>query len=81
MVVMACLFVVCHNTCTRLLHQIDYYAQRDLKRGLQLFGTEGNVGLTNAWMIVQTDVSCVCVCAFVCVCVCVCVFVGERGVN
>ncbi|KAM4602462.1 tetraspanin-4a isoform 2-T2 [Polymixia lowei] len=35
--------------------KIDYYAQRDLKRGLQLFGTEGNVGLTNAWMIVQTD--------------------------
>lgn len=36
--------------------QIDHYAQRDLKKGLQLFGTEGNVGLTNAWMIVQTDV-------------------------
>lgn len=39
-----------------LLFQIDRYAQRDLKNGLQLFGTEGNVGLTNAWMIVQTDV-------------------------
>lgn len=39
-----------------LLFQIDHYAQRDLKNGLQLFGTEGNVGLTNAWMIVQTDV-------------------------
>ncbi|XP_035642438.1 tetraspanin-4-like isoform X1 [Oncorhynchus keta] len=38
--------------------QIDHYAQRDLKRGLQLFGTEGNVGLTNAWMIVQTDFRC-----------------------
>uniref|UniRef100_A0A8C8JU74 Tetraspanin n=1 Tax=Oncorhynchus tshawytscha TaxID=74940 RepID=A0A8C8JU74_ONCTS len=37
---------------------IDHYAQRDLKRGLQLFGTEGNVGLTNAWMIVQTDFRC-----------------------
>lgn len=36
--------------------QIDHYARRDLKKGLQLFGTEGNVGLTNAWMIVQTDV-------------------------
>ncbi|KAK6294785.1 hypothetical protein J4Q44_G00356150 [Coregonus suidteri] len=24
--------------------QIDHYAHRDLKRGLQLFGTEGNVG-------------------------------------
>uniref|UniRef100_A0A8C7MCG8 Tetraspanin n=1 Tax=Oncorhynchus kisutch TaxID=8019 RepID=A0A8C7MCG8_ONCKI len=37
---------------------IDHYARRDLKRGLQLFGTEGNVGLTNAWMIVQTDFRC-----------------------
>ncbi|XP_045062094.1 tetraspanin-4 isoform X1 [Coregonus clupeaformis] len=38
--------------------QIDHHAQRDLKRGLQLFGTEGNVGLTNAWMIIQTDFRC-----------------------
>ncbi|KAG9336352.1 hypothetical protein JZ751_002699 [Albula glossodonta] len=38
--------------------QIDHYAQSDLKRGLQLFGTEGNVGLTNAWSIVQTDFRC-----------------------
>ncbi|KAF6719079.1 Tetraspanin-4 [Oryzias melastigma] len=38
--------------------EIDQYAQRDLKKGLQLFGTEGNVGLTNAWMIVQTDFRC-----------------------
>ena len=37
--------------------QIDQYAQSDLKKGLQLFGTEGNIGLTNAWSIVQTDVS------------------------
>ncbi|XP_036836360.1 tetraspanin-4 isoform X2 [Oncorhynchus mykiss] len=41
-----------------LLLSVDHYAQRDLKRGLQLFGTEGNVGLTNAWMIVQTDFRC-----------------------
>ncbi|KAJ8391373.1 hypothetical protein AAFF_G00090030 [Aldrovandia affinis] len=39
-------------------NQIDHYAQSDLKRGLQLFGTEGNVGLTNAWSIVQTDFRC-----------------------
>ncbi|XP_012589793.1 PREDICTED: tetraspanin-4 [Condylura cristata] len=38
--------------------QIDRYAQRDLKRGLHLFGTPGNVGLTNAWSIVQTDFRC-----------------------
>ncbi|XP_078800333.1 tetraspanin-4a isoform X2 [Oryzias latipes] len=41
-----------------LLLTIDQHAQRDLKKGLQLFGTEGNVGLTNAWMIVQTDFRC-----------------------
>ncbi|XP_022535197.1 tetraspanin-4a isoform X2 [Astyanax mexicanus] len=38
--------------------QIDQYAQNDLKKGLQLFGTEGNIGLTNAWSIVQTDFRC-----------------------
>ncbi|KAK2848425.1 hypothetical protein Q7C36_010107 [Tachysurus vachellii] len=38
--------------------QIDHYAQSDLKKGLQLFGTEGNIGLTNAWSIVQTDFRC-----------------------
>ncbi|XP_073785120.1 tetraspanin-4a isoform X1 [Danio rerio] len=38
--------------------QIDLYAQNDLKKGLQLFGTEGNIGLTNAWSIVQTDFRC-----------------------
>lgn len=43
--------------------QIDRYAQQDLKKGLHLYGTPGNVGLTNAWSIIQTDVSlggCVC---------------------
>ncbi|KAF7699397.1 hypothetical protein HF521_004139 [Silurus meridionalis] len=38
--------------------RIDRYAQSDLKKGLQLFGTEGNIGLTNAWSIVQTDFRC-----------------------
>lgn len=36
--------------------QIDRYAQQDLKKGLHLYGTQGNVGLTNAWSIIQTDV-------------------------
>uniref|UniRef100_A0AAR2L371 Tetraspanin n=1 Tax=Pygocentrus nattereri TaxID=42514 RepID=A0AAR2L371_PYGNA len=40
------------------IEQIDQYAQSDLKKGLQLFGTEGNIGLTNAWSIVQTDFRC-----------------------
>ncbi|XP_006164470.1 tetraspanin-4 isoform X2 [Tupaia chinensis] len=38
--------------------QIDRYAQRDLKKGLHLYGTQGNVGLTNAWSIIQTDFRC-----------------------
>lgn len=36
--------------------KIDSYAQQDLKKGLHLYGTQGNVGLTNAWSIIQTDV-------------------------
>ncbi|XP_020835013.1 tetraspanin-4 isoform X1 [Phascolarctos cinereus] len=38
--------------------QIDTYAQRDLKKGLHLYGAEGNIGLTNAWSIIQTDFRC-----------------------
>ncbi|XP_040495633.1 tetraspanin-4 isoform X4 [Ursus maritimus] len=38
--------------------RIDRYAQRDLKKGLHLYGTPGNVGLTNAWSIIQTDFRC-----------------------
>ncbi|KAK2081124.1 Tetraspanin-4 [Saguinus oedipus] len=38
--------------------KIDRYAQRDLKKGLHLYGTQGNVGLTNAWSIIQTDFRC-----------------------
>ncbi|KAK1784938.1 hypothetical protein P4O66_018373 [Electrophorus voltai] len=44
--------------CFAYQNQIDQYAQSDLKKGLQLFGTEGNIGLTNAWSIVQTDFRC-----------------------
>ncbi|XP_051885041.1 tetraspanin-4a isoform X2 [Pristis pectinata] len=38
--------------------QVDAYAREDLKDGLQLFGTDGNIGLTNAWSIIQTDFRC-----------------------
>ncbi|KAM4703343.1 tetraspanin-4-like isoform 1-T1 [Rhinophrynus dorsalis] len=34
------------------------YAQDDLKKGLKLYKTEGNLGLTNAWDIVQTEFRC-----------------------
>lgn len=38
--------------------KIDRHAQLDLKKGLHLYGTPGNVGLTNAWSIIQTDFRC-----------------------
>ncbi|KAL2303488.1 hypothetical protein Nmel_008758 [Mimus melanotis] len=41
-----------------VLDKIDKYAQRDLKKGLHLYGTDGNIGLTNAWSIIQTDFRC-----------------------
>ncbi|XP_073665489.1 tetraspanin-4 isoform X1 [Tursiops truncatus] len=44
--------------CARPSPSIDRYAQRDLKKGLHLYGTPGNVGLTNAWSIIQTDFRC-----------------------
>ncbi|MEE6482617.1 hypothetical protein FKM82_013297 [Ascaphus truei] len=34
------------------------YAQEDLKKGLKLYKTDGNLGLTNAWDIVQTQFRC-----------------------
>ncbi|CAH2318870.1 tetraspanin-4 isoform X1 [Pelobates cultripes] len=34
------------------------YAQEDLKKGLKLYKTNGNLGLTNAWDIVQTQFRC-----------------------
>ncbi|PNJ84844.1 TSPAN4 isoform 14 [Pongo abelii] len=51
-----CLGAIKENKC--LLLTIDRYAQRDLKKGLHLYGTQGNVGLTNAWSIIQTDFRC-----------------------
>ncbi|XP_072447982.1 tetraspanin-4-like [Chiloscyllium punctatum] len=39
-------------------NQIDTYARDDLKEGLWLFETDGNIGLTNAWSIIQTDFGC-----------------------
>ncbi|GAB5578247.1 tetraspanin-4 isoform X1 [Prionailurus iriomotensis] len=47
-----------HRFMLACLILIDRYAQRDLKKGLHLYGTPGNVGLTNAWSIIQTDFRC-----------------------
>ncbi|XP_042315210.1 tetraspanin-4 [Sceloporus undulatus] len=51
-----CIGAIKENKC--LLLSIDKYAQRDLKKGLHLYGTDGNIGLTNAWSIIQTDFRC-----------------------
>ncbi|KAM9078978.1 tetraspanin-4 isoform 3-T3 [Megaptera novaeangliae] len=51
-----CIGAIKENKC--LLLTIDRYAQQDLKKGLHLYGTPGNVGLTNAWSIIQTDFRC-----------------------
>ncbi|XP_051885780.1 tetraspanin-9 isoform X2 [Pristis pectinata] len=38
--------------------EVAEYAREDLKTGLSLYGTEGNIGLTNAWNIIQTEYEC-----------------------
>nr|XP_056719208.1 tetraspanin-4-like [Euleptes europaea]XP_056719210.1 tetraspanin-4-like [Euleptes europaea] len=44
-------FVTCRD-------KFDSYAQANLKEGLKLYKTEDNVGLTNAWDLVQTEFRC-----------------------
>ncbi|XP_032834022.1 tetraspanin-4-like [Petromyzon marinus] len=38
--------------------KIEDWAQDDLRQGLHLYGTEGNVGLTNAWNTLHSEVGC-----------------------
>ncbi|XP_072341010.1 tetraspanin-9 isoform X4 [Scyliorhinus torazame] len=38
--------------------EVAKYAREDLKDGLEFYGTDGNVGLTNAWNIIQTEYKC-----------------------
>ncbi|XP_048463552.1 tetraspanin-9 isoform X1 [Rhincodon typus] len=38
--------------------EVAEYARGDLKLGLTLYGSEGNIGLTNAWNIIQTEYEC-----------------------
>lgn len=39
-----------------LICQVNENAKQDLKKGLQLYNTENNVGLKNAWNIIQAEV-------------------------
>lgn len=36
--------------------QVNENAKQDLKEGLRLYNTENNVGLKNAWNIIQAEV-------------------------
>lgn len=38
--------------------EVADYAREDLKAGLDLYGAAGNIGLTNAWNIIQTEYTC-----------------------
>lgn len=38
--------------------KVGEYAQQDLKEGLQLYNTDNNVGLRNAWNIIQSELQC-----------------------
>lgn len=42
------------------LLQVSENAKQDLKDGLRLYNTDNNIGLRNAWNIIQAEV-CVCV--------------------
>lgn len=39
-----------------LIRQVNENAKQDLKEGLLLYNTENNVGLKNAWNIIQAEV-------------------------
>lgn len=42
--------------CCPLICQVNENAKQDLKEGLLLYNTENNVGLKNAWNIIQAEV-------------------------
>lgn len=42
--------------------QVNENAKQDLKEGLLLYNTENNVGLKNAWNIIQAEVRLGCLC-------------------
>lgn len=43
-------------TCVASICQVNENAKQDLKEGLLLYNTENNVGLKNAWNIIQAEV-------------------------
>ncbi|KAF6122371.1 tetraspanin 9 [Phyllostomus discolor] len=53
---LGCLGAIKENKC--LLLSVNENAKRDLKEGLLLYNTENNVGLKNAWNIIQAEMHC-----------------------
>uniref|UniRef100_A0A8C7E354 Tetraspanin-9 n=1 Tax=Naja naja TaxID=35670 RepID=A0A8C7E354_NAJNA len=44
--------------CSGFLFHVSESAKQDLKEGLKLYNTENNVGLKNAWNIIQAEMHC-----------------------
>lgn len=38
--------------------QVSESAKKDLKEGMKLYNSENNIGLKNAWNIIQAEVTC-----------------------
>ncbi|KAL7976307.1 hypothetical protein Chor_002526 [Crotalus horridus] len=53
---LGCLGAIKENKC--LLLSVSESAKQDLKEGLKLYNTENNVGLKNAWNIIQAEMRC-----------------------
>ncbi|XP_072123436.1 tetraspanin-9-like isoform X3 [Mobula birostris] len=53
---LGCLGSIKENKC--LLLSVAEYAREDLKSGLSLYNSNGNIGLTNAWNIIQNEYEC-----------------------
>jgi len=43
--------------CTFYTMQVSESAKKDLKEGMKLYNSENNVGLKNAWNIIQAEVT------------------------
>lgn len=48
---------LCQTSLLSLSFQVSDNAKQDLKDGLALYNSENNLGLRNAWNIIQAEVS------------------------
>lgn len=45
------------TSCIFYMMQVSDSAKKDLKEGMKLYNSENNVGLKNAWNIIQAEVT------------------------